>query len=220
MNIKFVINFKAYKEALGEYAVRISRYAEEIGEKYGIVIGVAPQYLDIPIVKLSSRVPIFAQHVDPVEGKYTGSNTIYILKDYEVDGFILNHSEKPVTIDIIKKSIEISKEIDLISLICSPDPFTAKAIAIFNPDIIAVEPPELIGTGISVSKAKPDVIIKTIENVKEINKDIKVFVGAGISNKDDVKRALELGADGILVSSSIIKAKDPYKKIEEFATVF
>ena len=81
--------------------------------------------------------------------------------------------------------------------------------ATFNPDYIAIEPPELIGTGIPVSQAQPEVVEDTVSEVKAINSDIKVLCGAGITTGDDMKAAMDLGADGVLLASGIIKAESP-----------
>ena len=80
---------------------------------------------------------------------------------------------------------------------------------------MAVEPPELIGGNVSVSKAKPEIIEKSVEKVKEITGDVKVLCGAGIKNREDVAKAIELGSDGILLASGIVKAKDAYAACEE-----
>jgi triosephosphate isomerase len=42
-----------------------------------------------------------------------------------------------------------------------------------------------------------------------------VLCGAGVKSSDDVARAIELGADGVLLASGIVRAKDPYKACEE-----
>ena len=72
-----------------------------------------------------------------------------------------------------------------------------------------MEPPELIGTGIPVSQAQPEVVEDSVKGVKAINKDVKVLCGAGITNGDDMKAAMDLGADGVLLASGIIKAESP-----------
>ena len=38
---------------------------------------------------------------------------------------------------------------------------------------------------------------------------IRDSCGAGISTGDDVARAIELGAEGVLLASAYVKAKDP-----------
>jgi len=83
--------------------------------------------------------------------------------------------------------------------------------------MIAVEPPELIGTGISVSKAKPEVVSGSVELVKQINPDVIVLCGAGITTGEDVAAALRLGTEGVLVASGIVKAQNPYKVLLKFA---
>ena len=80
-----------------------------------------------------------------------------------------------------------------------------------NPDMIAVEPPELIGGDISVSTAKPEIISDTVEIVKEINSDISVLCGAGVKNQEDVSKAITLCSEGILLSSGVVKTSEPRK---------
>jgi triosephosphate isomerase len=38
---------------------------------------------------------------------------------------------------------------------------------------------------------------------------VRVLAGAGISTGDCVKKAIELGADGVLLASGVVKAKNP-----------
>ena len=72
-----------------------------------------------------------------------------------------------------------------------------------------MEPPELIGTGIPVSKADPEVVEGSVSKVKAINPDVSVLCGAGISTGEDMAAAIELGAEGVLLASGIIKAENP-----------
>ena len=53
--------------------------------------------------------------------------------------------------------------------------------------------------------------------VKRINPGIKVLCGAGITGRRDVERALELGAEGILVASGVVKARNRIKVLKELA---
>jgi len=91
------------------------------------------------------------------------------------------------------------------------------AAAALKPDMIAIEPPELIGSGIPVSKAKPEVVSGTIDLVRQVNRDVVVLCGAGITRGEDVEAALKLGTEGVLVASGIVKAKDQYGAVMEFA---
>jgi triosephosphate isomerase len=109
----------------------------------------------------------------------------------------------------IDEVIQLCKQNDIESCVCTNNIATSKAIATFSPDAVAVEPPELIGTGIPVSQAQPEVVEDSVKGVKSINKKIKVLCGAGISTGDDMKAAMDLGADGVLLASGIVKAKNP-----------
>jgi triosephosphate isomerase len=84
-------------------------------------------------------------------------------------------------------------------------------IAIFSPDFLAIEPPELIGGSVSVTTADPGIVKGTVNEVKKANKKIKVLCGAGIKKGDDVKKAIELGTDGVLLASGVVKATDKEK---------
>ena len=109
----------------------------------------------------------------------------------------------------IDEVVQLCKKHDIVSCVCTNNINTSKAVASLNPDAVAVEPPELIGTGIPVSQAQPEVVEDTVNEVKQLNKNIKVLCGAGITNGDDMKAAMDLGADGVLLASGIIKAENP-----------
>ncbi len=210
---RIIVNFKAYREALGRRAIEIARAAEEVWKETGVLIGVAPQTIDLREVTASVEIPVFAQHVDPVEpGARTGSVTAEAIKDAGSIGSLLNHSEKRMRIDEIETALNLLKKNGLTSVVCANDPTVGKAVSDLNPDAVAVEPPELIGTGISVSEAKPEIVEKSVKMVKGI-----VYVGAGVSKKEDVVKSLELGAYGVLLASAVAKAKDPKQKLLELA---
>ena len=155
-------------------------------------------------------VPVFAQHADPLP---PGSGTGYILletvKDCGAEGVIINHSEHRLKLAVIDELITRARELELVSLVCTNNPSVSAAVAALKPDIIAIEPPELIGTGIPVSKAKPEVVTDTVDLVRKINTEVHILCGAGISTGDDVTAALKLGTEGVLLASGVVKAKDP-----------
>ncbi|MEK6809491.1 MAG: triose-phosphate isomerase, partial [Nanoarchaeota archaeon] len=84
-----------------------------------------------------------------------------------------------------------------------------------NPDYLAYEPQELIGGNISVTKAKPDIISRAVELVKGTSPKIKVLCGAGVHSREDILKALQLGAKGVLIGHAVPKAKDPQKVLRE-----
>lgn len=114
--------------------------------------------------------------------------------------------------------VKLTKENNILSCVCTNNIETSKAVATLSPDYVAVEPPELIGTGIPVSQAQPEVVEDTVKEVKEIDSSIKVLCGAGISNGDDMKAAIDLGAEGVLLASGIIKAENPKDALLELVS--
>ena len=211
MNTPIVIlNYKTYLESSGENALELARALKSASEESGITMVAAPQAADIYRIQDQISLPIFAQHIDPITpGGHTGSNLIETLIEAGISGSLIKHSENRMNLADIDEVIQLCKQNDIESCVCTNNIATSKAIATFSPDAVAVEPPELIGTGIPVSQAQPEVVEDSVKGVKSINKKIKVLCGAGISTGDDMKAAMDLGADGVLLASGIVKAKNP-----------
>lgn len=211
MNTPIVIlNYKTYLESSGENALELARALKSASEESGITMVAAPQAADIYRIQDQISLPIFAQHIDPITpGGHTGSNLIETLIEAGISGSLINHSENRMKLADIDEVIQLCKQNDIESCVCTNNIATSKAIATFSPDAVAVEPPELIGTSIPVSQAQPEVVEDSVKGVKSINKKIKVLCGAGISTGDDMKAAMDLGADGVLLASGIVKAENP-----------
>lgn len=213
-----IVNFKAYSEATGRKAVELAKKAEKVNDETSVYVGVAPQFADIAAVAKAVKIPVFAQHIDPIKpGSFTGHVLAESVKEAGAVGTLINHSERQLKLSDINEAIMITREQDLLSVVCANDPNVSAAVAALKPDIIAVEPPELIGTGIPVSKAKPEVVTGTVKLAREVNSEVTILCGAGITRGEDVKAALKLGTQGVLVASGIVKAKDPYTVLREFA---
>ncbi|MGC8816655.1 MAG: triose-phosphate isomerase [Candidatus Hadarchaeum sp.] len=211
-----IVNFKTYPETTGEGAVKLARLIFEAGKEHGVAVAVAPQVVDIYRIACRVEVPVLAQHVDPVKpGKNTGWITPESVRAAGAVGTLVNHAEHKIPIDRIAGVIERAREVGLSTVACAADIEESREIAGLGPEMIAVEPPELIGTGISVSKAKPEVVAKSVRAVKEVNSGVKVLCGAGITKGEDVARALELGAEGVLLASGIVCAQDQRAAIED-----
>jgi triosephosphate isomerase len=213
-----IVNYKTYSEATGKKAVNLSKIAEEVSWESGVNVGVAPQFIDIASIVDTVSIPVFAQHIDPITpGSFTGHILLESVKEAGVVGTLINHSERHLKLFEIEAIIAKTRESGLVSVVCTNNPAVSAAAAVLKPDMIAVEPPELIGTGIPVSKAKPEVVSGTVELVKSINPDVVTLCGAGIMTGEDVAAALTLGTKGVLVASGIVKAKDPRKVLMEFS---
>jgi len=216
----FIINFKNYDEIAGAKTIRLAKIASKIAKKYKLKIAICPpQHLMSEVARFSSEV--FAQHLDDSKvGSTTGFVVPEIVKKSRVAGSLINHSEHRIPSNEIEDLVIRLRELNMISVVCVQDVKEAWMYAKLNPDFIAIEPPDLIGSGKAVSKEKPEVITESVQAVKKANNSTQLLCGAGIISGEDVSRALELGATGILVASGIVKAKNWEKIIEEFAMAF
>ncbi len=198
-----LVNFKTYPEASGLNCAEIAGKILIKDNVYAI-----PQAADMHLIEKNK----IAQHVDPLEaGRNTGSVLAQTLKHYGCVGSLINHSEKPVSLQNIKKTIHILRGLNMISIVCTPNIEHLKKASKLKPDVIAYEPPELIAGKISVSMAKPSIIKKCVKSTP-----LPIIVGAGIRTDKDVKTAMELGAAGVLVSSGVVKAKNPQLVVKQF----
>jgi len=213
----FAINFKAYDTAFNERAVEIAREASRASSRHNNVRII----LIVPGVTISKVLPvyedIYVEHADPLDfGAYTGYLPVSAVKFSGAKGVLINHSEHKIVYRDVAKVIEAASKDGLETMACADTPGEASGLAFLRPTFIAIEPPELIGTGVSVSKAKPEVITDGVKAVRAVA-DIPVLAGAGITYREDVTRAVELGASGVLLASAVMKAKEPGKVIEDFA---
>ncbi|VVB81890.1 Triosephosphate isomerase [uncultured archaeon] len=201
-----IVNFKAYKSSTGEKAIKLAKICSKFKN-----VAVAVQTADI-FATACTKTPVLAQHVDAIE---YGAKTGWILPEscqqMGAIGSLVNHSEHKLTLPEIKKTIERLRKLKMISVACASTPEMAMKIAKFKPDVIAIEPPELIGGNISVSEAEPEVITRTTHKIK----NIPILCGAGVHTRKDVEHALKLGAKGILVAHAVTNAKNPAKALKE-----
>lgn len=205
-----LLNLKSYKEATGKRAYNIAKAAKKAKEKSNERIAVAPQTVDIGRVA-NTDIEVFSQHLDPVEpGSHIGVTLAEGVKESGASGTILNHSEYRLGPEELKKSLKRAESVGLETVVCASDAEQAEAVSSLNPDYVAVEPPELIGSGTPVSKAEPYIVEESVKR-----SEVPVLCGAGITERDDVEAALELGAEGVLVASAVTKAEDPEESILE-----
>lgn len=209
-----IVNLKEYDEALGNSPLKFAQAAKRLSKKHNITILIAPPD---PLIDNTAEITLtVSQHLDPFEpGAHTGALLAKEIKELGAIGSIINHSEKRISVEDVKKCIDLCKEYDLISVVCVQNCEEAKELSSFKPDFIAIEPPELIGGETSVSTAKPEIIKNSVDCVKKNSRETNVLCGAGVKTKDDVKKAIELGAKGVLVASGVVKSPDIEKSMEE-----
>ena len=198
----------------GERMLKLAKTVDKIAYKYDLDIIVTPQYADIRLLaENTENLHIYAQHMDPLcPGRGLGSVLPESVKEAGAVGVMLNHAEKKLTLDEIKATIARADEVGLATIVCADTVEDVKRIAHMAPNLIVAEPTDLIGTG---TTSDSNYVIETIKTVNEINPDIMVLQGAGISNGQDVYNTIKLGAQATGSTSGILKAADPYAMVEE-----
>ncbi len=209
---KLIINMKTYSESTNKKAVKLATICKKLqkeAKEKNVEIILCPQNIDLRDV-LRLKVKTYSQHIDVCS---PGANTGFIvpahIKESGAKGTLISHSEHILETKEINKRIKLARELGLESCVCARDEKTAKKLAKYKPDFIAVEPSELIGGDISISTANP----KLIEKSMKACGDVPLLVGAGVKNREDVRIAIELGARGILVASGVIKARNQKKAV-------
>ncbi|MGM0398474.1 MAG: triose-phosphate isomerase [Halobacteriota archaeon] len=206
-----LVNLKAYPAD----PVAVAEAAAAVAESSGVDIAVAPQAVDIARV-VETGAETWAQHVSPVDyGSHTGSTLAESVAANGAVGTLINHSERRLKLADIDAALEAADRADLETVVCANNPEQIAAAAALGPDAVAVEPPELIGTGTPVSQADPDIVEDAVAAAEAVDPSIDVYCGAGISTGDDLVAAQELGADGVLLASGVAKADDPKAALED-----
>lgn len=207
-----IVNLKTYEEGYGADGFELCKIMEEISIEHNVNLAAAVSAIDLVDYADNLKIPIFAQHVDGVNyGSNTGSILPEAVRYSGAVGTLVNHAECQMSWKKIEKTINRCKELDLTTVLCTADIESSEKGSHLHPDMLAVEPPELIGGDISVSTAKPEIISDTVEVVKKINSNISVLCGAGVKNQEDVSKAISLGSEGILLASGVVKSTEPRK---------
>ena len=213
-----LVNFKIYNEISGPKGLELAKICQEVSNKTGLKIAIAPQIIDLSYISEKVSIPVFSQHADNIKpGSGTGKTTLEGIKDSKALGTLINHSENRLKLADIESLVNRCRDLQLLSVVCTNNIAVSKAVAMFNPNFIAVEPPELIGGDISVTDADPDIVKNTVKDIRAISPEIKVLCGAGVKNGKDVKKAIQLGAEGVLLASGVTKAKNPFQILEDLA---
>lgn len=211
-----IINFKVYSEIEGEKALKLASICGSIVDETGANIVVCPPMTELSYVADQVDIPVYSQNVDPRKpGSGTGFTTPSLVKSAGASGTLINHSEHKQPAEDVGACVQMCKDLDLVTCVCADTVDIAKDLARFSPCYIAVEPPELIGGDISVTTANPKIVSDTVESVKSVDKSIKVLCGAGVKNGRDVKAAVDLGAEGVLLASGVVKARNPDEVIRD-----
>ncbi len=208
-------------EISGEKTVELAKSAEKVSNNLGVEIIVAPPQPSLWSVVQMVDIPVICQHLDDADvGSSTGYFIPEIAKSYGSKGSLINHSEHRVDTKSISNLVRRLKKLEMTSIVCARTPTEVAEIAKLDPDFVAIEPSELIGSGKAISKEAPQIISNSLKSVNDNSDHARMVCGAGIVDKSDVSKALQLGANGILVASGIIKSEAWEQKISELASAF
>lgn len=217
---RLIVNLKAYPQTLGKNAVKLANAARRLDDEYDVGIVLCPQAVDVRACAATGAT-VYAQHFDLMEKpEATGWQSLDALLDAGCKGTLINHSEHRISLDRTADFVQAARGARIGSILCTRDSQESEKLAKTKPDMVAVEPPELIGGDVSVTSADPQIVSRSVSAVRRSSPKTLVLCGAGIKNRHDVAKAIELGAHGILVASGVTKAKDPGAAIADLAEGF
>lgn len=216
-----VLNFKNYPESSGENATHLLNEITALGSENAEIlkyVSVAPSMIDLLSLKAKFQtINIISQNVDNLEqANTTGWVGIEQLKSNNIKFSLYNHSEHRVWNDSIVENIKSIQVNGINLIVCCENLDEAQTLLQANPFGIAYEPKDLIGSDTSVT-TRPEVIRDFLDLVKE---KTTAFIGAGIKQKSDIEKGLELGAEGFIISSSFVKSTDPKKLLSDLTSPF
>lgn len=207
-----MVNPKVY--LYGDKLIKLAKVADKLAQKFQVDILFTGPLIDLPRIKAeTSHLILTAQHMDMMEpGRGMGHVLPEGLVAAGIQAVVLNHAEKQLTLNVLAKTIKRAKEVGLYTIVCGDSIEECRAIAQLEPDMMICEPTSLIGTN---KTSDDEYITKTVKAVKEIDSNILVLEAAGVSTGNDVKKVLQLGADGTGGTSGIVCADDWEKKLVE-----
>ncbi len=211
-----VVNFKVYPEALGKRGWDLAKVCAQVAEDTGAAIVIAPPLTELAHIARLVHIPVFGQHADTADaGAHTGWVPPEALREAGAAGTLLNHSERKIPHKNVAEIVPRCEALGLEVIACADDLLEAEALARLAPDYVAIEPPELIGGDVSVTTANPEIVAGAVERIHRVDRDVGVLCGAGVKDRKDVRKALDLGAAGVLLASGVVKAKDPEKTLRD-----
>lgn len=199
---------------VGDEVLSLALAADEAARRYDVDVIFTVPVVDIRrVAERTSRLLVFAPHADPLcPGRGLADTLPESLAAAGAAGAMLNHNERPLTLDALARTIHRLRQAGLLSIVCGSSIAEAAAVARLGPDIVVAEPSELIGSG---QTSGMDYVKASIQAVKAVDLGILVLQGAGISSGQDVYDVIFAGAEATGSSSGIVKAADPAAMVDE-----
>ena len=206
-----IVNFKTYEHGTGRKAIELVTMCAALAHKHPTVsVLLALQPADLCAAHQAAPRHVISQHIDAIYyGAHTGHILLESIQEQGAIGSLMNHSEKRIPEKDILYIIKRLKKRKMLSVLCVKSASEVKKYRKYEPHVMALEPPELIGGNVSVSTTHPGVIKHAVAAAGKI----PLLVGAGVHTAEDVRIALSLGAQGVLVASDILKSTNPKKEL-------
>jgi len=210
------LNFKTYPQTSGKNALKLCQIIKKVSQTTPIPVIACLQMADIFPVSQQTDLPVWAQHLDPIElGKNTGWLAPQTAKNVGATGTLLNHCEHPLDSDVIKKTVNLCRQHQLKIMTIASSLEQVKAFNVLKPDYIGFEDPQLIGGPTAMIEAQPDLVKQAVALAQ-----FPLIVGGGMRHSSHVKKALDFGCQGILVASEFAKSLDPRATLADLLSVF
>jgi len=220
VEFRVFINFKTYPQGTGREAIELAKILRQAQDKFASVkIIPVVQAVDVFRIRQAVDIPVWVQHVDwQPQGQYTGWVNLEAVLEAGAEGTLLNHSEHQIPPGMIKQVLGRVRDIRGIGgnkgfevMVCCKTLGQMERLVKLKPEFVGYEISELIGGEVSITDSNP----KAIKHAVELCGKIPLIVGAGVHQAEDLKKAMDLGAKGVLVSSAVVLAENPRQKLED-----
>lgn len=187
--------------------LEIADAASAAAARYDIDVIITPPALDIETVKQAAPgLWIFAQAMDTAQaGTSTGAIVPEALAAVGADGVMLNHAERPLNDHELSAAIWRAREAGMLTLVCAEDVRQATRYAALGPNLILLEPHDLIGT--SNGGERPE-IAGANAAVASIDPAALVMHSGGVRDEHEVQAIIAQGAAGTGCTTAIVRATD------------
>jgi len=217
-NPKVILSFKALNGTLIEKGIQISKIAEKVSEELGVTIAICPPLPYLAKYKEILDIPVLAEGLDigTMESSIT-RDSFSLLRSLEIDGVILNHPEKQMSLKDLERSIRNSRTNRLFTLVYSNNVAVSAAISKLDPNAIAFTFSGELSEPQRISKIQPEMVENNVKRIKLENPKVSSYCGEGIFDKSDANKAIELGVDGIVLDNINHIAKNPHEMLSDIA---
>lgn len=209
-----LLNFESYENGLGNNAVLIAKYAEDISRKLNVSILLAPQFFDLSEVTRSVNIPVYAQHVDNLEGeRFTGKVIPKNAFRIGCKGTILDSTK--LSYDELVSTVEKCKDVGLKVIIRSTSLHQMEMMKTLLPDYHLFHPSEADENKFRIQTDGRALLEQSLA----VGGKNMLWCG-GIETEKDIEGIIRFGVAGVVLSWQVILSRNPRKVIHDFASKF